>query len=229
MRSTPSPARPAAAASGSPVLALTILDRAIEGAAASPDGDRILLAVRDPATNATHPNVISVPTQRIPAVLFEAILQDGRAAARWETTTFYEREDRSPHLERGHDPLTYAVRSILAGKLGAADALETGRLRFTARLAAMMTGRSVYPAGAGRTRSESIRLANAVVTVGEGAGQFPERTVAYSSIRWADARRFLETARQKNPLLLGMDPVAYCIHGLCIATAYNLLAREYGL
>jgi hypothetical protein len=57
-----------------PVLALTLVD----GGSLSPAGkvtidSRVLLAVRDPETNETHPGVVSVPTQRIPQGSFQQL------------------------------------------------------------------------------------------------------------------------------------------------------------
>jgi hypothetical protein len=58
----------------SPVLSLTVLDAAtLDDGVLLPDSS-VLIVARRPGTNPTHPNVISVPTQRVPESLHRDIV-----------------------------------------------------------------------------------------------------------------------------------------------------------
>ena len=64
--------------SSSPVLSLTVLDaRTLPEGILRPDS-LLLVVVRRPDCNPTHPNVVSVPTQRLPRSLFCELLHGAR-------------------------------------------------------------------------------------------------------------------------------------------------------
>ena len=132
-----------------------------------------------------------------------------------------------PEWADGHSPVIFAVEGILSRKLGVADSLENGELSFSATLAAEAVGTSVYDKPT--RRSEQIRMAGISVTVARGAAVFPASTPSYSHVLWVPVNRFLEAVQVKNPAMLGLDPFKFCIHGLCIATTYDVLAHRLGL
>ena len=103
---------------GSPVIAVTIID-------CVPESDRfgeVLLVVRNPQTNATHPGTVSVPTQRVPPAVLP-LLTRTEVSERWS----------SNERLSGHKAEIFVVESVLARKLGLADALEAGTIAFEAR------------------------------------------------------------------------------------------------
>ena len=212
----------------SPVLSVSIFNQVISDSDLISDGAKIQVVVRDPQTNETHPNVISIPTQRIPSALFRAIQE----SAVWEkeigSTAFYTAGEVDNSSESAHHPVIHAVETILSRKLGLARGLELGALRFRAALRAVTIGKSVYDDSELHKRTEHIAMANIRVIVTQGADLFPPKSSSYSSIVWVSVNSFLETVRQKNPLFLDLDPFEYCIHGLCISTAYDTLAYRFG-
>jgi hypothetical protein len=117
--------------------------------------------------------------------------------------------------------LIYLVNSLLCGKLGVSDPLEHKAIAYTAFLRALVLGTVKHP-----DHDEYTAMLNAVVVVNEGASLFPSSTASYSHMIWCPVDRFFETARQKDPLLLHdtLTPIQYCIHGLCIKSAFNVLA-----
>jgi hypothetical protein len=212
----------------SPVLSISIFDQVISDKDLVSEGAKIQVVVRDPQTNETHPNVISIPTHRVPDVLFRAILESAEWEEEFGSTTFYKAGDVDNISESAHHPVVYAVETILSRKLGVANELELGTLRFRAALRAVTKGKSVYPDSESLERTEHIAMANIRVIITHGAQLFPLNSPSYSSIFWVSLNRFLETVRQKDPLVLNLDPIEYCIHGLCISTAYDMLAHQFG-
>ena len=216
------------AQSPSPVLSISIFDQVISDKDLISEDAKIQVVVRDPITNQTHPNVISIPTHRLPAALFRAILESAEPDEDVGSTTFYKGGETENVSGSSHHPVVYAVETILARKLGLASELETGALRFRAALRAVTVGKSVYPDSESNTRAEHIAMANIRVIITLGAELFPLKSASYSHMFWVSVNRFLETVRKKNPLVLDLDPFEYCIHGLCISTAYDMLARRFG-
>jgi len=212
----------------SPVLSISLFDGVAGDADLRSERARLQVVVRDPQTNATHPNVISMPTQRIPRSLFRAITASAEREAVIGATTFYEAGEIDNLSPSPHHPVVYAVENLLSRKLGVADALESGALGFRAALRAVTLGKSVYSDNESSERTEHIAMANVRVIVTCGAEYFPARTPSYSTIFWVSVDQFMKTVQQKDPLILNLNPFEYCIHGLCISTAYDLLAHRFG-
>ena len=72
-------------------------------------------------------------------------------------------------------------------------------------------------------------MANLLVTVARGTELSPSRTASFSQTIWAPLDQFLSAVQQKDPSLLGLNPLEFCIHGLCIPTAYDMIAYEFAL
>jgi hypothetical protein len=207
----------------SPVLSITILDQSTSNFDSVTEEARMLAVVRDPNTNLTHPNVISIPTQRIPEVLFHAILESANIDNECGLTTFYEGKAIDNVSESGHHPVIYAVESILSRKLGMAEVVESDALQFQAAVRVVTIGKSNHVYSTSEIQCEHIAMANIKVIVTQGAKLFPRRSSSYSHILWITLSQFLETVRERNPLILDLNPLEYCIHGLCITTAYDML------
>lgn len=213
----------------SPVLALSIFDGPALAGAVCQQEHRVVVAVRDEATNDTHPNVISVPTQRVPRELFDALVDALHPESHGESITFLAGEEVDSDQLEGHHPLVYAVCSMLSRKLGVGGYLESGDVAFRASLRAVSVGHSTYPQPVRGRTVEHIIMANAAVVVTRGSELFPARTPSYCHISWIPISRFMQTVRDKNPLVLELNPIAYCVHGLCVASTYDLLANHLGM
>jgi hypothetical protein len=216
----------------SPVISLSIFgDRPAEGGVITLDS-QLLVVIRDKETNITHPNVISVPTQRIPLNLFEAIVDTATKEKEEDSLTYYHYSFSDSSLANGHDPIIYAVESILSRKLGLAEALEKNEFTFTSCLRVKKVGKSYHPnLPIDQGQIEFIQMLNLVVFIKNGQELIPEKTSSYSHILWTGAQSFLSTVREANPLLLDddLDPLDYCIHGLCISSTYSVIANEFGI
>jgi hypothetical protein len=202
-----------------PVLALSILD----GDPNDPS-TRIMIVVRDPATNHKHSNVVSVPTARIPPDIVTAFTRRARRVGCFGRTDLYE-SATSNSSSGGHDPLIYAASEILARKLGAADLLERQEITFVSRLVAGCLGDMRYE----DTSPERIQMLNVELVVTRAADQFVPSTASYSHIMWVTVDRFLEAVKRKHPDVLGLSGLEFCIHGLCISTSYDYLAVQRSL
>ena len=178
-----------------PVLAASLLRRR--------DGDwEILTGVRNPAANRTHPDVVSVPTLRVPEVV----------ARHWP-----DGDDGSVMRE---------VTNLLARKLGVADALELGLISLASRHFGGWQGTSVIGEDDAGLITEDLTMFNACVEVVSGADLFPARTAAYDPLLWARLPDFLRMVRTREVAHLGvdLDPIQFCAYGLCLTTAERALA-----
>ncbi|HLO18236.1 MAG TPA: hypothetical protein VK206_25615 [Anaerolineales bacterium] len=213
-----------------PVISLTIIDQATLDAGLISDSTRILVVVRDPKTNTAHPNVVSVPTQRIPASLHLEIC--GATPGFGESLKEHSHSISmvSNRLVNGHNPIIYAVESLLSSKLGLAEHLESGQLCFQAKLRLVKAGKSYQLNNFTDEQVHYISMANIIVVISDGVKLFPSKTASYSHISWVEVSRFFNTVEQRNPEILGvgLNSIDFCVHGLCIATTYELLTAVVG-
>lgn len=190
-----------------PVLALTVL----RSAASTPE---IIVGVRDPESNRYHQNVASVPTRRIhPAV-----------ARRWIWALRFRRYAAASRRPDLHDE----VATLFSRKLGLADRLERGEIRFRVESLAASQGISVIgETEDGRPRTEKLTMFNAVVWLEKGDEHLPSGTASYHPLVWADADNFIEMSRTRDTgrLGLGFERFFFCAYGLCLQT--SVLALEH--
>lgn len=214
----------------SPVVSLTIVDSSTLDQNRINERTRMLLVVRSDETNRTHPNVISVPTQRIPKPLLDAILQSSFSSRQVHLTTFFSSDEISNSSTSGHNPLIYTVESILSRKLRLSEALETEKFTFGCRLYALRKGKSYHPnLSLEDGREEYISMANILVSVFYGIDLVPTTSASYSHIFWTDVKHFVETMQNRDPLIINLNPIEYCLHGQCILTSYQIMAYELGI
>jgi hypothetical protein len=143
----------------SDVLTLTIMDESEEV---------VLVGVRKPETNRTHPNVISTPTMRVPNMSVDAILcgcsyfvdvpVDLKLPERIQRAQYieepceinnedfvdYDYPGQGVHPSYPNDHLRYMVKNLLVQKLGQADNIETDTVQFKAWPRALLTGNVLY-------------------------------------------------------------------------------------
>jgi len=217
----------------SPVIALTIL----RGAKSA--GEQILTVVRNPGANLTHPDVVSVPTQRIPDALMASLLSRSEVCDRvkrrrqdhLETLTVFRGRRADSDRDSGHDPVIYSVESLLARKLGMAEVLEKNGLRFQAWPGVLLEGVARYPSLIADSGSESevqegsggaqeaIKMLNIAVRITAGADLFPESTCSYNHIQWSDLAGFRRMITDRDPAAIGLDALRFCVGGLCVSSS----------
>lgn len=213
------PTSTAAIASFSPVLSLTVLDACSLRQGVLRLDSRMLVVVRRPTSNPTHPNVVSVPTQRLPRWLFSELVADAEEAACVKPGSVYAGKELDSHLANGHHPVVYATEALLARKLGAAGLLERSEMRFRAALRSRVAGYAMYDGSSPYGRSEPIDMLNVVVAVNDARDAMPAETSSYSHVLWTSVSSFLEALNRRDPTIIDphLDPVELCIHGLCLA------------
>ena len=237
----------------SAVVSLTILD----GTTLNSSGDihyktKILIGIRDAITNLTDPNVMSVPTQRIPARFLngfkrkaEKIDINGIARLgfpeRLSEAYWVDSEKVNNRLLNGHRLEIYTVEALLARKLGLAKALEKNKIYFQAWPTVLLSGSILHekisckiPGKLVKVQGqdyylEYIKMLNMNVEL-FGTEFIPKRTASYSQIRWVNADEFIKMVETKNHKLLlsifGKQSVGYCVHGLCLISAYVSINRQ---
>ncbi|MGZ5059107.1 MAG: hypothetical protein ACXWAA_11760, partial [Methylobacter sp.] len=216
------------------ILNLTILDASTLTPEGKVNADtRIQVGVRSTEVNTTHPHVISTPTQRIPDVLFNAILESSQGGAAYgkelelsfpeqflsiqtfESDSLFDNEQYS-----GHEPVIYAVNSLLTQKFGAGSALERGQIRYRATPASLIVGAVLYDnldnlsdalqpkrdgivsrsiqvdSEEGSLFKEYHRMCSILVLL-EGAEHIPDSTPSYSEIRWISVAEYQQMSRSR--------------------------------
>lgn len=214
----------------SSVVALTIIRGDSLHTAARTKAAELLLAVRHPDSNATHPNVVSVPTLRVPPVLMRSLVESlDPVATRPGSVAFYQFPEIRSDRDNGHHPIVFIAEALLAGKLGMAEPLEQGRLVFTSRLFSVTVGTAHYTTENPYGSSEPIAMGNILVSVLEGFDLFPEANASYSAIFPASLAA-LERAKATGDLSalpVRLDPAVHRIGGLCIESTVNVIRHLF--
>jgi len=211
------------------VLTLTILDGASLTEGKVTEKSRVRYCVRDGTVNQTHPDVVSVPTQRIPKSLAQDIIDNGRAAGASGETKLYNSEAVASGEGGGHNPTIFAVESLLSRKMGLGDLLETREVSFSASLAGVHEGIANYE---NLGTQEGLRMVNLHVVINQGADLLPRETKSYRITDWMEVGKFVEMWEDgKNAKLTGMsakDAIGVCVQGLCILSTYDILKMLTG-
>lgn len=207
----------------SPVLCLTVLD------GTGPTAN-VLVGIRDPRSNLTHPSVLSTPTMRAPwaDLLAIAASATGRRSTEqgvllsgppiWSgTQRGSSRPDRLPRA------MITLVTEVLESKLGQAEGLLDGSLLFSAEPALAMAGAAYY---GNLSLIERIVMVNVLVVIEAGATLFPSRTSSYDPLLWTPVPKFIKAVESRDPfeILEEGDPFEICVHGLCVAATHRILA-----
>lgn len=187
-----------------PVLALTILRE-------TDAGREILCAVRRPEANATHQNVLSVPTVRVERSIADA----------WPEAS-----------EHGQDVpgLATVVKMLLMQKLGLADAFELDPPRYRFGRYAAWQGKSFIDIDAnGCDVHEDLTMFNVEVLIDRDSSDAIGRvTASYDPIVWTPVQRFLDALQTRDVSCIGqdLDQVLVCIRGLCVESTTRLLLES---
>jgi len=209
------------------VLALTIVKSSARQPAGFSADDQILICVRNKDINRTHPEVVSVPTQRIPKTLAENLLQDSQTTGMEGDTNLFQGEVYSNTTANGHNEVVFLVESLLSKKLGVADSLESGLIKFRAALHGNQNGVAKYP---NLDETEHLQMINIVVYVEEGAQLFPTETKSYDLVKWVPTDGFLKMWFDgKDPTNIGLtgeQALGVCVDGLCIASTADIIAAQ---
>ena len=214
----------------SAVVALSIVRGDVFEAANRTKDAEILLAVRHPDSNPTHPNVVSVPTGRIPPVLMQSLVDSLEPTATWPNgVSFREFPEVRSDRDNGHHPIVFVAEAILAGKLGMAEPLEQGRLKFSSRLFSVTTGTAHYATDNPYGASEPIAMGNVWLSILDGFDLFPKANASYSLIFPASLAQ-LERAKATGELAglpAPLDPAVHRIGGLCIESSLNAIRHLF--
>jgi hypothetical protein len=207
--------------SRAPVLSLTILDEDTLDDGVLTSTSNVLVVARHPDTNHTHPDVVSVPTQRLPGALLADVVASARSLGPGVdgATTLYAGGVVDSAENSGHHPVIFATESLLARKLGLADALERGTFRFRAALRAVVAGTAVYDNFDGPDVYEPIDMLNVVVALPRAV--VPVHVPSYRLAAWATVGSFVAGVDARDPSLIApqLDPIQLCVHGVCLSAA----------
>jgi hypothetical protein len=201
---------------------------------------KVLLVVRNPETNTTHPNVISTPTARIPRGLASGLFKGVKFNKTSLNIDFPDSIDRillakrnrpafySGKEEELHDPLVYVVATTMLQKICTPT-------QFEARVGSIIEGEIFYEDTGIEMKmtraikegvngySEKARMIG-IEVLADKASLFPSSTASYSKIRWVNEEDFKKMVTQRDILSVspsfGKDSVMYCVKGFCLLSAY---------
>lgn len=215
----------------SPVLSLTVVDgRTMEDGVVTP-ASSVLAVDRSVAANPTHPHVVSVPTLRIPPSLHDAIVASATLAGTRDGghTAYFSGGEVDSEAHNGHAAVVYAVEALLARKLGAAELLESGGLRYRAALRSRVDDTAVYDNLGPENVYEPISMTNVLVELAD-AHALPGWTSSYSMIGWMAVAQFIRAVDTRDVTAMGpmFDPIELCVHGVCLAAARETLQHVAG-
>jgi len=213
---------------------------------------RVLVGVRRPETNKSAPNVVSVPTQRVPFSTLNQICQrtnkvDIQPSLRvtfpqeLSEVYFVDGPEVDSTMTSGHDPVVYIVEAILATKLGLAEHLELGHVSFVASPMTLIVGTVLHEKQSYVLHGQPVkieereyyqeyqRMCNINVNL-HGAECVPQETASYSQLKWIDVDELCQIVMTKGKRhllsIFGEHAVSYRIHGMCLLSTYISLSRE---
>jgi hypothetical protein len=207
------------------VLALTILR---EGE----NGPQVLAGPRNPKTNKTHPNVVSVPTKRInPRTLKMAALA---CELQYETPTEHVFTPKWASYEHPDDmdrdfTLGRLVADAVATKVGYDEVMFRQTSALKLNMQSLTLGQSFvdYDSKSNMQTKEAIGMLNAAMIVPPGT-EAPN-PAAYSMLKWFDIDAFQQGYHNKDAMgmfpEMGLDAIEMCVHGVCMLTTSRALDR----
>lgn len=211
------------------VLALTILR---EGE----NGPQVLAGPRNPETNKTHPNVVSVPTKRIHPVALKAAALACELQQETDTEhVFVPKWVSYEHPEDmdGDFSLGRLVADAIAAKVGYEELMfrRTDQLRMNMQTLTLGQSFVDYDPKSGVQTMEAIGMLNAAMIVPEGTE--PPNPAAYRMLKWFDVEAFQQGYRTKDAMgmfpEMGLGAIEMCVHGVCMLTTSRALDRGIGM
>lgn len=216
------------------VIALTIIDNSTTVDDELTPKSKLWICVRDEKTNDTHPNVVSVPTQRIPRCLANDLLGEHKQLSPISTGDFVtvDKEWVSSNIHEDYLDSDYTtihvVTELMAMKLDLADTLTKNKLRFRAKPTLYTINRVDHP-NLGENTYENLRMINIQVQITTGVDCFVEKTESYSHGRWVTIEQFMSMMDGKDTTHVGLDGFRYCVTGLCVSTTAALFNNKESL
>lgn len=188
----------------------------------------VLLGVRrNTPSTPRHPGVLSTPTARVPEPLFAALVTND--ALRQKEVGIRCATDGRPFtlgtVDVSSHPAAFVLESMLARKIGLADALVHQRFSAETVLAATALDCVEDPLGTEFAEWTEMLTYQAVITA--GADEVPESTGSYSQLIWARHDLVISAMKAGDALIVDdtLNPFEVCIGGLCIRSAIPLLER----
>lgn len=176
--------------------------------------DEILVGIRDPSVNDTHPDVVSVPTQRI---------SDEMAGLLYRPLARDSGDRRTVDGRFRSESLNHMVLAVFTNKLGAED----GRLSVTqvsATLRRVDFGESLIGVRDDQPTTEALGMLGVEVRI-DGRFEVPRSTRSYSHLLWLPLDEFviLGVNRDATALPIGLKAADVCVHGLCMHSAVEIV------
>ncbi len=219
------------------VLSATVVTESVDG------GLQLLTGIRRRETNATHPDVVSTPTIRIPSSFAREVISAKAHSLNIQLPSFVvnDVEPTKPvrvmYFEANPEPipnnismLPSLVSNLLAQKLGIGEALEQhtadnplGTVSLKTILAGFSYASGRMEAGEEIPLFEPLLMMGAVVHLSDSSVT-PSETSSYRNLGWVDANTYqlgheMRDAGLLVPGLALTDAADVCVRGLCLSTS----------
>ena len=192
------------------VIALTIINSDTLEAGKITKNSKVWVCQRHKNLKKSHPNALSIPTQRAP----ESLMKDLESKIIAENLPAYESLKR----ER---TLIYAVESIMSKKLGLAKALFNKDLEFKAVVINAEEGRSYCR---NLKKEEKLRMANILVYAKTNKKvKITENCISYQRAKWVSVQGFKKMYKSGRPDVIGMDDADFAENAMCVKMACDFL------
>lgn len=216
----------------------------------NPDGDlEVLTAIRRRETNATHPDVVSTPTMRVPKQFARSMVMTRAEITDVAMPKFIVKDVKptEPVVVMGFpgnaEPIPNNISqlpslagNLLATKLGAADSLEAGTVDnpvATVSLRTVLAGFS-YAASRMRKGEEEVPLYEPLLMLGtvinvKDRGIIPDQTASYRRLGWVGIDSYKAGHEMRDAGLLVPDlgvgeETDVCVRGLCLLTSKAIVS-----
>jgi hypothetical protein len=190
------------------------------------DGQILLGVRRGSSVAARHPGVVSTPTVRVPADLFQPLVADYLIPKDVEGIYPVSGEPlrigRSGHVASAH---AFLLESLLMRKLGLADGIASGE--FTAVSHPRYLALAEVKDPLGTQESEWTAMLTYEVRIIAGVDAIPIETSSYKRLLWVDSIRLPVALERGDAMILDdtLNVFEVCAQGLCLRVAAELLGQ----
>jgi hypothetical protein len=187
-----------------------------------PHREQVLLGVRrSSSTSPRHPDVLSTPTMRIPMSLMQELVKGVAAPFDSESVPWFQTLNDGRTWKIGvpyslSSVHTFAAESLIARKLGMAEALVHGQLTGELSLSAIARD-LIYDDYGGQEMTVMLTMTSVLTS----PVTLPTSSPSYSRLDWVETGKVGEAVATRDPLLLLPDASVWevCLHGLCVRSA----------
>ncbi len=205
------------------VLALTLVDGSTLEDDSISQNSKIFVGLRGEKYHDSHVNVLSVPTKRIPKVVFNEILRkNDLTVIGSRPVSTYRSKSNGKH--RGDDLLTDTIDSLLSQRMLLGSKICAGEISFTPIPSVVMEG--IPEKLTENDHSDYLKMINVLVIVDKGQKHFINNDGVYEKKAWIKVSDFVSAVENGNYIDVNDSKHQYICGGLCVCSAKKVLTND---